>query len=154
VEQGQEIVKDLDFGFYPVEEFKCNFDIRSGEPYCTGGCQGIFLDWLHMVRDRKPKRLKRFPRLTVLLGKVKEPVEAKKVLLVGDCAAASPRVKAKKIRRIKGCPPSHKRIVWDMMVKHRLLAPLVLPSLIIDAYVCYPLEKIKGWLVNFKYRPL
>lgn len=26
-----------------------------GEPYCTGGCHGIFLDWLYMFKDRKPK---------------------------------------------------------------------------------------------------
>jgi len=148
VEKGQEMCKGLDFGFYPVEEFKCNFDIRSGVPYCIGGCQGIFLDWLHMVKDRKPNRLKRFPKLTVLLGKVKEPIEAKKVLLVGDCAGASSLVKVKKIKRIKGCPPTHKRIIWDMMVKYLLFAPLVLPSLVIDGYVLYPIKKIKGWLAN------
>lgn len=150
IERGQKISSQLDFGFYPVDRFKCNFDIRSGTPYCTGGCQGIFLDWLHMVKDRKAKLLKRFPRLTVLIGKVKGPVEAGKVLLVGDCAAASHPVKAKKITRIKGCPPSHKRIVWDMMVNYRLLAPLVRPSLIIDGFVLYPLKKIKGWLANLK----
>jgi uncharacterized protein (DUF362 family) len=148
IEKGQEISKELDFGFYPVEEFKCNFDIRSGVPYCIGGCQGIFLDWLHMVKDRKPNRLKRFPKLTVLIGKVKGPIEAKKVLLVGDCAKASNPVKAKKIKRIKGCPPTHKRIIWDMMVKYLLFAPLVLPSLIIEGYVLYPIKKIKGWFAN------
>ncbi len=159
IEKGQETCKKLDFGFFPVDKFPCNFDIRVGVPYCTGGCQGIFLDWLHMVRDRKPNRLKRFPRLTVLLGKVngtdaKPPVEAKKVLLVGDCAAASRGIKAKKIVCINGCPPSHKRIVWDMMVHFRLFAPLVLPSLIIDGFVLYPLKKIKGWLANLRYKPL
>ena len=148
LEQGQEISKGLDFGFYPVEKFKCNFDIRSGVPYCIGGCQGIFLDWLHMVKDRKPNRLKRFPPLTVLLGKVKDPVEAKKVLLVGDCARASNLGKVKKVKRIKGCPPTHKRIIWDMMVKYLLFAPLVLPSLVIEGYVLYPIKKIKGWFAN------
>ncbi|MDQ1352944.1 MAG: hypothetical protein QG657_3250 [Acidobacteriota bacterium] len=156
IEKGQETCKKLDFGFFPVDRFPCNFDIRVGVPYCTGGCQGIFLDWLHMVRDRKPNRLKRFPRLTVLLGKVtgtgEAPVEARKVLLVGDCAAASRGIKTKKIVRIKGCPPSHKRIVWDMMVHFRLFAPLVLPSLIIDGFVLYPLKKIKGWLANLRYK--
>ena len=148
IQQGQEICKTLDFGFYPVDQFKCNFDIRSGVPYCTGGCQGIFLDWLHMVKDRTPGRLKRFPKITVLIGKVKGPVSANKILLVGDCARASGPLDAKRIRRIKGCPPTHKRIVWDMMVKFLLFAPLVLPSLIIDAYVSYPLKKIKSWLLN------
>lgn len=153
IEKGQKIAKELDFGCYSVEKFKCNFNIKSGVPYCNGGCQGIFLDWLHMVKDRTPKRLKRFPKLKVLLGKVEGPVEADKVLLVGDCAMASTGVKAKKIARIKGCPPTHKRIVWDMMVNYLLFAPLVLPSLIIDGFVLYPLKKIKGWLANIRYKP-
>ncbi len=148
IREGQKRCQELDFGFYPVERFPCNFDIRSGVPYCTGGCHGIFLDWLHMVKDRKPGRLKRFPHLTVLIGKVKGPIEAKKMLLVGNCAAASHPIKTKSLKRIRGCPPSHKRIVWDMMVKYFLFAPLVLPSNIIDAYVLYPLKKIKGWLAN------
>jgi uncharacterized protein (DUF362 family) len=154
IQKGQEICKALDFGFYNVEKFDCNFKIISGTPYCTGGCQGIFLDWLHMVKDRKPKRLKRFPKLTVLVGKVVKPVKDKKVLMVGDCAAASPYITAKKIIRIKGCPPSHKRIAWDMMIRLRLLAPLVLPSLIVDAYVMYPIKKIKGWLANTRYKAM
>ncbi|MCP5107771.1 MAG: DUF362 domain-containing protein, partial [bacterium] len=151
MERGQEICKELDFGFHPVEEFKCNFDMRSGVPYCIGGCHGIFLDWLHMVKDRTPRRLKRFPKLTALLGRVNEPLEAGTVLLVGDCAAASRGFKAKRTVRIKGCPPTHKRIIWDMMVHFRLFAPLVLPSLIIDGFVLYPLKKIKGWLANLRY---
>jgi uncharacterized protein (DUF362 family) len=148
ITQGQTICKGLDFGFYPVDRFPCNFDIRSGTPYCTGGCHGIFLDWLHMVKDRTPKRLKRFPKLTVLIGKVDGPLEAKKVLLVGDCARASRSISAKRTKCIKGCPPSHKRIVWDMMFKYLLFAPLVLPSLVIEGYILYPLKKIKGWLAN------
>jgi len=142
------IVKDLDFGFYPVDRFQSNFRIVSGTPYCTGGCQGILLDWLHMIRDRKPKLLKRFPRLTVLVGKVTERIEDRIVLLIGDCARASTDVTCRRKIVIGGCPPTHKRIVWDMMVNLFLLAPLVRPSLIIDGFVAYPLKKIKGWLVN------
>jgi uncharacterized protein (DUF362 family) len=153
MEKAHQAVKDLDFGFYPVDQFECNFDIKSGKPYCIGGCQGIFLDWLHMVKDRSPKRLKRFPKLTVLIGKVSEPIEADKVLLVGDCALASPNVKARKISRIRGCPPTHKRIILTMMFKHFLFAPLVLPSLIWDGFGLYPWKKIKGWLANLRKRP-
>lgn len=154
INRGHKIVKDLDFGFYPVDGFPCNFTMHTGKPYCVGGCQGIFLDWLHMIKDRKPKLLKRFPRLTALVGRVDERIEDKTVLLVGDCAQASPRIKAKRIVRIKGCPPTHKRIVWEMMVHFGLLAPLVRPSLIMDGFVLYPLKKLKGWLVNLKFRPV
>jgi uncharacterized protein (DUF362 family) len=153
LERAQAIAKKLDFGFYPVDQFPCNFRIIGGKPYCTGGCHGIFLDWLHMVKDRSPKRLKRFPDIPVLIGRVSQPLTAKKVLLVGDCAAASTSLKAKKVMRIKGCPPSHKRIVWDMMVQLRLLAPLVRPSLIWDGFGAYPLKKVKGWLANLRFRP-
>ncbi len=154
IEEIQAKTKDLDYGFYPVDQFKCNFRIISGTPYCIGGCQGISLDWLHMVKDRKPKTLKRFPKLTAVIGKVSEKVEDKTVLLIGDCAQASTNIQAKRIVRIKGCPPTHKRIVWDMMVKFFLLAPLVRPSLVWDGFGLYPLKKIKGWLVNLKFRPV
>lgn len=55
MEQAQKITSQLDFGFYPVDQFKSHFTILTGTPQCTGGCQGIFLDWLHMIKDRKPK---------------------------------------------------------------------------------------------------
>lgn len=152
IERGHTIVKELDFGFYPVDQFQSPFKIISGTPYCTGGCQGIFLDWLHMIKDRKPNLLARFPNITVLIGKVEKAVEDKTVLLLGDCARASPSIKARRIVRIKGCPPTHKRIVWDMMVKLGLLAPLVRPSLIIDGFVLYPMKKFKGWLMNLRFR--
>ncbi len=147
-ERGARIVKDLDFGFYPIDRFKSNFTIISGEPYCIGGCQGILLDWLHMIRDRKPKLLKRFPSLTVLVGRVTQKIEDRTVLLIGDCARTSNRVRCHRLVSIAGCPPTHKRIVWDMMVKLFLLAPLVRLSLIIDGFVLYPIKKFKGWLVN------
>jgi hypothetical protein len=154
LENVQAQVTNLDFGFYPVDQFKCNFTIHAGTPYCTGGCQGIFLDWLYMVKDRKPKTLKRFPKLTAIVGTMTEKIEDQTVLLIGDCAQASPNIQAQRIIRIKGCPPTHKRIVWDMMVKLRLLAPLVRPSLIWDGFGLYPLKKIKGWLVNLRFKPL
>jgi hypothetical protein len=28
-------------------------NILVGEPYCIGGCHGVFLDWLYMIKDRK-----------------------------------------------------------------------------------------------------
>ena len=125
-----------------------NFRIVSGAPYCVGGCHGIFLDWLHMIKDRKPALLKRFPRLTAVVGKTEKKITDRRVLLVGDCARASTAIHSKRVVCIKGCPPSHKRIVWDMMIRYFLLAPLVRPSLIIDGFVLYPLKKFKGWLIN------
>lgn len=144
----QAVTRKYHSGFMPVEKFPCPFRIVSGEPLCIGGCQGIFLDWLHMVKDRKPGLLKRFPRLTVVIGKTNRRIGDGRVLLVGSCAAASPNIRSAKIVRIKGCPPTHKRIVWDMMTRYFLLAPLVRLSLIIDGFVLYPLKKLKGWLVN------
>jgi len=154
VERGHTFVNGLDFGYYPVEKFKSPLTIHSGKPYCVGGCHGIYLDWLHMINDRKPKLLNRFPRITVLIGKVEKAIEDKTVLLIGNCAQASDSITARRIVRIKGCPPTHKRIVWDMMVRFGLFAPLVRPSLIIDGFVLYPLKKAKGWLMNRRFRPV
>ena len=144
----RERTRRLNFGFIPVHRYRCNFNIVSGSPYCVGGCHGIFLDWLHMVRDRKPKLLKRFPRLTAVVGKTGKKITDGSVLLVGDCARASDQIHSKRTVCIRGCPPSHKRIVWDMMVRYFLVAPLVRPSLIIDGFVLYPLKKLKGWAAN------
>lgn len=154
VERAQQTTEPLDFGFYPVDQFDSNFKIQCGTPYCTGGCHGIFLDWLHMVKDRAPRRLKRFPKIDVIIGRLDKPVDGEKVLLVGDCAAASSHLEGKKVIRTKGCPPTHKRIVWDMMVKLRLFAPLVRPSLIIDGFGLYPLKRVKGWFMNLRFKPL
>ncbi|MCK4762534.1 MAG: DUF362 domain-containing protein [Candidatus Aminicenantes bacterium] len=150
IKKGRKICKKLDFGFIPVEKFPCKFKIHVGVPYCYGGCQGIFLDWLHMIKDKKPRLLKKFPKIDVIIGKVKKPIVAKKALLIGDCATAS-QVGAKKTVIIKGCPPSHKMIVWKMMTRFRLLAPMVRVSLIFDGFVLYPLKKIKGWFANLGY---
>ena len=151
VKSVQALTRKLDFGFYPVEKFKSPFRIVSGSPYCTGGCHGIFMDWLHMVRDRKPGLIKRFPALTVLIGRVGGDIRAGRILLIGNCAKASPGIRGKKAVRITGCPPTHKRIVLAMMLRYGLLAPLVRPSLIIDGFVLYPLKKLKGWLVNLAH---
>jgi uncharacterized protein (DUF362 family) len=148
VDKVREKTRRLNFGFMPVHEYPCNFKIVSGSPYCAGGCHGIFLDWLHMIKDRKPKLLRRFPRLTAVVGKTEKKITDRSVLLIGDCARASSSIHASRTVCIKGCPPSHKRIVWDMMVRYFLLAPLVRPSLIIDGFVLYPLKKVKGWAAN------
>ena len=148
VEKAQGICKNLDFGFYPVQEFKSPMKIYSGTPYCTGGCHGIFLDWLHMNQDRKPGLNEKLPNIPVLIGNVDEQINAKKIVMVGDCAMASSHIKAKRIIRIKGCPPSHKRIILTMLAYLAVINPLVRPSLIYDGFVLYPLKKLKGWLVN------
>jgi uncharacterized protein (DUF362 family) len=152
VRKGVSIAGKLDFGFHPVQDFPCRFRIQSGEPLCIGGCQGVFLDWLHMVKDRLPGQLDRFPKMTVLVGRVEKAVNDKTVLLIGDCAKASPRVSARRVARIPGCPPTHKRIVLTMMLRFFLIAPLVRPSLIVDSFVLYPVKKIKGWLLNSSFR--
>jgi hypothetical protein len=154
IEKGQEKTKSLDYGFFPVNQFPSNFHIVTGTPYCTGGCPGIFLDWLHMIRDRKAHLFDRFPRLTVYIGKIEKKVEKRRMLLVGNCASSSIRLRSWRIVRIPGCPPSHKRIVWDMMVRFFLLSPLVRISLIIDGFVLYPLKKFKGWILNLRLKPL
>ena len=78
----------------------------------------------------------------------------KRVLLLGDCACASPQIVGDSIKRIAGCPPSHKKIVWDMLVKYFIFNPLVRPSLIFDSYILYPIKKFKGWLINFSSKRL
>jgi uncharacterized protein (DUF362 family) len=152
-DRARDKTRGLDFGYMPVSRFPCPFRIIPGDPYCVGGCHGVFLDWLHMIRDRKPKLLKRFPRIPVVIGRTLETLEARSALLIGDCATASPNIRARRIVRIPGCPPTHKRIILIMMIAYGLLAPLVRPSLIIDGFILYPLKKLKGLLLNIRFRP-
>lgn len=153
IQTAQAVTSELDLGLMPIHQFPSHFKIRSGSPYCAGGCHGIFLDWLHMVKDRQPGQLKRFPKIPVIIGKVMERVTGSTVLLVGDCAFVSPSIRANRIVRISGCPPTHKKIVLSMLIYFFLLAPLVRPSLIWDSFVLYPLKWIKGRLINIRYRP-
>lgn len=154
IKTAQSITSGLNFGLMPVQDFKSNLDIKSGTPYCAGGCQGIFLDWLLMIQDRQPGQMKRFPKIPIVIGKVAETIRARHTLLVGDCAMASPHIHSRKITRIPGCPPTHKMIVLSMLIHYFLLAPLVRPSLIWDAFVLYPIKWLKGRMINLFYRPL
>lgn len=125
-----------DTGYIRVDDVDCNIKVISGEPYCGGGCHGMFLDWLYMIKDRKPKLWKNLPRWTVVIGKYKGDVTVDKLLLLGTCTEIQGRVKAKKIRRIKGCPPKHKTLVLLIFLKAGILNPLFRLDLIYDAYVC------------------
>lgn len=125
-----------DTGYIRVDDVDGNIKVISGEPYCGGGCHGMFLDWLYMIKDRKPKLWKNLPRWTVVIGKYKGDVTVDKLLLVGTCTEIQGRVKAKKIRRIKGCPPKHKTLVLLIFLKAGILNPLFRLDLIYDAYVC------------------
>jgi uncharacterized protein (DUF362 family) len=125
-----------DTGYIRVDDVDCKIKVISGEPYCGGGCHGVFLDWLYMIKDRKPKLWKNLPRWTVVIGKYKGDVTVDKLLLVGTCTEIQGRVKAKKIRRIKGCPPKHKTLVLLLFLKAGILNPLFRLDLIYDGYVC------------------
>jgi hypothetical protein len=125
-----------DTGYIRVDDVDCNIKVISGEPYCGGGCHGVFLDWLYMIKDRKPKLWKNLPRWTVVIGKYKGDVTVDKLLLLGTCTEIQGRVKAKKIRRIKGCPPKHKTLVLLLFLKAGILNPLFRLDLIYDGYVC------------------
>lgn len=125
-----------DTGYIRVDDVDCNIKVISGEPYCGGGCHGMFLDWLYMIKDRKPKLWKNLPRWTVVIGKYKGDVTVDKLLLLGTCTEIQGRVKAKKIRRIKGCPPKHKTLVLLIFLEAGILNPLFRLDLIYDGYVC------------------
>ncbi|UCE42553.1 MAG: DUF362 domain-containing protein [Candidatus Aminicenantes bacterium] len=132
----QEKTKEWKTGFIRVDAVDCNIQVLTGEPYCTGGCHGVFLDWLYMIKDRKPKLWKKLPPWTVVIGKYPGDVKADRVLIIGTCSSVQDRLEAKKIRRIKGCPPRHKDLVLWMFFKTGILNPMFRLDLIIDAYPC------------------
>ena len=126
--------KSWDVGFIKVDEADCNIKVISGEPYCTGGCHGVFLDWLYMFKDRKPDLWKNLPDWTVIIGKYKGDVNADRVMIIGSCSEVQGKVNARKIRRIKGCPPRHKDLVLLCFLKTGIINPLFRFDLILDGY--------------------
>jgi hypothetical protein len=119
-----------------VDDVPGNIRVVSGEPYCTGGCHGMFLDWLYMIKDRKPKLWNNLPGWTAVIGQYKGNIEAKRLILLGSCTRVNGEVKAKRKVRIRGCPPKHKSVVLWMFLKAGILNPLFRLDLIYDAYVC------------------
>jgi uncharacterized protein (DUF362 family) len=144
----QEKTKDWKTGFIRVDDVDCGIKALSGEPYCTGGCHGVFLDWLYMIKDRKPDLWKKLPAWTVVIGKYRGDVMADRVLIVGNCSSVQGRLEAKKIRRIKGCPPKHKDLVLWMFIKTGIINPMFRLDLIMDAYpylfLCWMRRIFKG----------
>ena len=123
-------------GYIRVDDVDAPIKVRSGEPYCCGGCHGVFLDWLYMIKDRKPKLWPKLPPWTVVIGKYKGDVTTDKLLLLGKCTEIEGTVAARKIRRIRGCPPKHKTLVLLMFLKLGILNPMFRVDLIWDAYPC------------------
>jgi len=130
----RERTKTWETGFIRADDVDCNIKIRSGEPYCTGGCHGVFLDWLYMIKDRKPKLWAKLPDWTVVMGKYKGDITAKRVLLVGACTEVEGRVRAKRKIKIGGCPPKHKTLVLLLFLRAGIINPLFRLDLIIDSY--------------------
>jgi len=133
-EEIQQRTKNLDLGFMKVDEVGCDMRIIVGEPYCTGGCHGIFLDWLYMFKDRKPNLWKNMPAWTVVIGQYKGDVSASRLMVVGSCSKIEGKIKARIRRKIKGCPPRHKDLVLLFFLKAGILNPLFRLDLILDAY--------------------
>jgi uncharacterized protein (DUF362 family) len=134
LEEVRERTKAWDTGFIQAEKIGCNIKILSGEPYCTGGCHGVFLDWLYMIKDRKPALWTKLPAWTAVIGEYKGDVAAERLLLIGSCTKIDGQVSAGKKRRIRGCPPKHKTLVLLLLLKAGIVNPLFRLDLIIDAY--------------------
>jgi uncharacterized protein (DUF362 family) len=53
--EAQHTTKDWDLGLMDIRGLDCGMEVLCGEPFCQGGCHGVMLDWLHMIKDRKPQ---------------------------------------------------------------------------------------------------
>ncbi len=136
LEEARERTKDVETGFIHADDLRANIKILSGEPYCRGGCHGVFLDWIYMIRDRKPRLWERLPEWTVVIGKYKGDVRAKRVMIIGSCSEIQGKLEARRRGRIRGCPPKHKSMVLWFFLKAGIVNPLFRLDLIWDAYVC------------------
>lgn len=134
LEEIQQKTKKLDLGMVRVDKADCNIRTVIGEPYCVGGCHGIFLDWLYMFKDRKPDLWKNMPEWTVVIGQYAGDVSAQRLMVIGSCSRIDGKVQARKRRKIKGCPPKHKDLVLQFILKAGIINPLFRLDMIMDAY--------------------
>jgi uncharacterized protein (DUF362 family) len=128
--------KGLETGFVRADDLQSNIRIVSGEPYCRGGCHGVMLDWLYMIKDRNPRLWNKLPEWTVVAGRYAGDIKAERVMIIGSCSGVDGRLEAKRIRHIRGCPPKHKTLVFWWLLKAGIVSPLFRPDLIYDAYIC------------------
>lgn len=145
LKQIQQLTHDLDLGMVRVDEAECNIRTLVGEPYCAGGCHGIFLDWLYMFKDRKPKLWNDMPLWTVVIGRYSGDVSASRLMVIGTCSRIDGKVQAHKRRKIKGCPPKHKDLVLFFFLKTGIINPLFRLDTIIDSYFFL----LISWLKRF-----
>lgn len=134
LEEIQQKTRDWDLGIMRVEEVRCGIEALCGEPYCGGGCHGMLLDWLHMIKDRKPRLWTSLPHWTVVMGKYAGDVTTDRLMILGTCSEVQGRIKARRKARINGCPPRHKDLVLWFFLKAAILNPLFRFDLILDAY--------------------
>lgn len=152
--------RDFDLGVTRIEQFPGSFRFLPGQPECRGGCHGIFLDWLYMIKDCQPAKLTRLPRLAVVLGDPGDAlaeIEESHVLLVGNCALAAWRARCSRsqarsrragVTAFAGCPPTHRTIILMMGLKRRLFGPFFRPDLIVESYLFNVWGRFKGRLRN------
>ncbi|MCJ7579654.1 MAG: DUF362 domain-containing protein [Candidatus Aminicenantes bacterium] len=130
----QRTTKTWDLGLKKVDQVNAGMKILCGLPYCSGGCHGVFLDWLYMIKDRKPKLWKKLPDWTVVIGKYKGDVQTNRLMKIGSCTDIEGKVKARKRVKIRGCPPKHKDLVLFWFLRAGVVNPLFRLDMIIDAY--------------------
>jgi uncharacterized protein (DUF362 family) len=148
IEELKNKTKEVDNGFVRVDRVDGPFKVLSGEPYCTGGCQGIMLDWLYMLKDRALSKFNRKKDVTIVIGKYFGNIISKKVIFVGDCTEVNGKIQANKIMKIKGCPPRHKDLILHFFLKTGIRAPLMRLDLLIDAYPFLFWSHLKGKIKN------
>jgi uncharacterized protein (DUF362 family) len=134
LDEAQHKTKDWDLGLMDIRDLDCGMEVLCGEPFCQGGCHGVVLDWLHMIKDRKPQLWGKLPPWTLVMGKYKGDVSADRVMVIGSCSEIQGKVHARVKRRIKGCPPKHKDLVLWFFLKAGIINPMFRLDLIIDAY--------------------
>ena len=134
LDEVQHTTKEWELGLMDIRNLDCGMEILCGEPYCQGGCHGVVLDWLHMIKDRKPQLWGKLPSWTLVMGKYKGDVSADRVMVIGSCSEIQGKVQARVKRRIKGCPPKHKDLVLWFFLKTGIINPMFRLDLIFDAY--------------------
>jgi uncharacterized protein (DUF362 family) len=122
--------------------FYCGTDPERGR-FCHGGCLAAVKGCLGTIDKRRPGSVARAKPGAIVTGVYRGDVDADGgvALLVGECTRVEGTIRARKVRRVGGCPIGTKQLFFSLPFSFGLSSPLFDPR---DAllFIAFSLDKL------------
>ena len=142
------ITKDLESEYQDIQKVRTPIRFYNGvDPergrFCHGGCLAAVKGCLGTIDKRRPGSVSRAKEGAIVTGVYKGDVDAGNgvALLIGTCTRVEGKIKAGRVRRIKGCPIGTKQLLIKLPFSFGLPSPM---ADIGDAikFIYYAIDKI------------